>query len=81
MYKENVVLFGAGHIGKKCFYNSERNFEIVAVIDNNLKLQVGGLFENKIPIISIEDYMSNYREYDIVIAIREFSEVEEAQCI
>lgn len=76
MYKENVVLFGAGYIGKKCFYNSERNFEIVAVIDNNLKLE-GELFENRIPIISIEDYMRRYRECDILIAIREFSEVEE----
>lgn len=76
MCKENVVLFGAGYFGKKCFYNPDRNFEIVAVIDNNLKLE-GKLFENKIPIISIDDYMCHYRECDIVIAIREFSEVEE----
>lgn len=76
MFKENVVLFGAGYFGKKCFYNSERNFKIVAVIDNDLKLE-GELFENRLPIINMEEYMCNYREYEIVIAVREFSEVEE----
>lgn len=61
-----VVIFGAGEIGRRCFYNPNRRFEIVAVLDNNQSL-IGTLFENHIPIIGIDEYMQKYRAYEIVI--------------
>lgn len=70
-----VVMFGAGNIGKKYFYNPWRKNEIIAVLDNNCGLY-GQLFENRIPIIGIDEYMVKYRDYDIVIAMKEHSDVE-----
>lgn len=41
---EKVVIFGAGEIGKKYFYNPNKKAEIVAVLDNNKSL-IGSFFE------------------------------------
>lgn len=68
---EQVIIFGAGEIGRRCFYNPTRKFEIIAVLDNNPNL-IGTLFENSIPIIGIEDYMQKYREYGIVVTTYQY---------
>lgn len=73
---EIVVLFGAGKIGRRCFYNPKRNFDIVAVIDNNKDL-VGTQFEKKIPIIGLDDYVKKYRDYEILITMMKYKEVKE----
>lgn len=72
---EKVVIFGAGEIGKRCFYNPCRRFEIVAVIDNDSS-KIGLLFENKVPIISIGEYVEKYRECSIVITTANSEDVE-----
>ncbi len=72
---EKVVMFGAGHNGKKCFYNPWKNFEIIAVLDNNSDLS-GKLFENSIPIIGINEYMAMYRDFEIVLTMEEHLEAE-----
>ncbi len=68
---EQVIIFGAGHIGKRCFYNPCRKFEIIAVLDNNQKL-IGTLFENSIPIIGMQEYIENYSNYEIVITTYDY---------
>ncbi len=73
---KKVVMFGAGQVGRKYFYNPNRKNEIVAVLDNNKDL-IGKLFEERIPIISIEEYIEKYRLYDIVIAMVHYPEVEQ----
>ncbi|MBD5509230.1 MAG: methyltransferase domain-containing protein [Lachnospiraceae bacterium] len=73
---EKVVIFGAGKIGKSCFYNPNRRFEIIAVMDNNPAI-IGQLFEQKIPIIGVSEYMEKYREYDIVITMVAHKDIEE----
>lgn len=72
---KKVVMFGAGQVGKRYFYNPNRKFEIVAVLDNNKDL-IGRLFEETIPIISIKEYIEKYMSYEIVIALAHYSEVE-----
>lgn len=69
-------MFGAGELGRKYFYNPNRKNEIVAVLDNNKDL-IGKLFEEMIPVISIEEYIEKHRLYDIVIAIVHYSEIEQ----
>lgn len=72
---EKVVIFGAGQIGRKYFYNANKKAEIVAVLDNNKSL-IGSLFENALPIIDIEEYIEKYRKYEIVITMSKTSEAE-----
>ena len=76
---DKVVMFGAGKNGRNCFYNPWKKFEIIAVLDNNADLQREGtkLFEGKVPLIGIDEYMASYSDYDILIAIADSSEVEE----
>lgn len=73
---EKMVMFGAGRYGKNCFYNPWRKFDVVAVLDNNRNLQ-GKLFEDRIPIIGMGEYMSVYRDYGVIIAVADPFEVEE----
>lgn len=73
---ERVVMFGAGENGRHCYYNPWKNFEIVAVLDNNRDLW-GRLFEDKLPIIGIDEYMAAYKAYDIFIAVADPLGVEE----
>lgn len=72
---ERVVIFGAGELGKRCFYNPNRRFEIVAAIDNN-SAKWGGVFEKSIPIIGVSEYREKYRECDIVITMSKYKDVE-----
>lgn len=71
---EKVVLFGAGNTGTRYYNNKDRKTDILAVIDNDESIQ-GTLFQEKIPIISIEDYIRNYHNYAIVIASVKYCEV------
>ena len=71
---EKVVLFGAGKIATNYFHNRNRKFDIVAIIDNNKRIQ-GYRFENMIPIISIQDYVRDYYEYNIVITSAKYDEI------
>ena len=59
--EKKVVLFGAGKDAEKFFLMN--HLKIVAVIDNK---KTGRL--NGIPIISLNDYMNQYRECEIFIA-------------
>ncbi len=68
---EQVVIFGAGEIGKRCYYNPCRKFEIVAVLDNNPSL-IGTWFEDAVPIIDIHQYLKRFSEYEIVITTHDF---------
>ncbi len=72
---EKVVMFGAGQNGKKCFYNPWKKFEIIAVLDNNSDL-CGKLFENRVPIIGIDEYMASYGNYEIVLTMVDYVEAE-----
>lgn len=72
---EKVVMFGAGKNGRGCFHNPWKQFEIVAVLDNNCDLH-GKLFENKVPIIGINEYMADYRDNDILITVEDHVKVE-----
>lgn len=62
---EKVVLFGSGKIGRRV-YNRIGN-KIIAVIDNNDK-KWGNMFEQDIPIISMEEYLAKYKGIPVVIA-------------
>lgn len=64
--RDKFVLFGAGLTGKGVieYFGRER---VVAIIDNSPQKQ-GGNFEN-LPIISLEEYIANYRQFQIVISI------------
>lgn len=73
---EKVVMFGARKIGRRCFHNPNRYYEIVAVLDN-YKDSKGNFFDKDIPFIGIDEYKNYYREYEIIIAIRDFHGVEE----
>lgn len=73
---EKVVIFGGGKIGRKYFYNPNRRFEIVAVIDNNRDI-IGTFFEEVIPIIGIDEYLRKYRQFNIVITTAKTQAVEE----
>lgn len=73
-YVKKMVIFGAGKYGKYCYYNPWRDFEIVAVLDNHL---YGKMFEDKIPIIGIDEYMASYINYEILITMKDTSEAEE----
>lgn len=68
-------MFGAGKNGRKCFYNPWKKFEIIAVLDNNSSLS-GQLFEDKLLIIGMNEYMKSYREYEILITMADYSDVE-----
>ncbi|MCM1047744.1 MAG: methyltransferase domain-containing protein [Clostridiales bacterium] len=72
---KKVVIFGAGKRGKNYYYNPWRKFDIVAVLDNNPDL-CGKLFENKIPIIGIDEYMEIYKDYEILITMANYMEAE-----
>lgn len=73
---DKVVLFGAGKIGRKCFNSPRRNYDIVAVIDNNKDL-IGTMFAQNVPIIGIDEYLEKYREYDIIITPVDCKAIEE----
>ena len=73
---KKVVLFGAGKVGRRCFYNLIKKFDIVAVIDNNKEL-IGKKFEKNIPIIGLDDYVKKYRNCEILITLMKDEEVKE----
>ncbi len=66
-----VVLFGAGKIGKYVLGHTAH--EVVAVIDNNPEIQgqcVGGK-----PIISLDEYKKSYGDYKILISTYKVDEI------
>lgn len=74
---EKVVLFGAGKIGRRCFYSPRRSFDIVAVIDNNKDLINTKFEQTNIPIIGIQEYKERYREFNIVITLTNVESVKQ----
>ena len=72
---KKVVMFGAGNVGRNNFYNSNRKSEIIAVLDNNKEL-IGKVFEGTVPIIGMEEYVSKYIAYEIIITMVHFREAE-----
>ena len=72
---KKVVMFGAGNVGRNYFYNSNRKSEIIAVLDNNKEL-IGKVFEGTVPIIGMEEYVSKYIAYEIIITMVHFREAE-----
>ena len=73
---EKIVLFGAGKMARKYFYNLRKYYDIVAVIDNNKDL-IGKQFKKNIPIIGLDDYVAKYRGCDILITMMKYEEVKE----
>ncbi len=71
---ENVVLYGAGYVGKKCYQNPCRRFKIVAVLDRNETLY-GTEFAPDVPIIEIDEYIAKYRACNIVITSYKYEEI------
>ena len=66
-----VVLFGAGEIGKRVLRNSK--YDVVAVIDNNPEIQ-GKKIDGK-EIIQLEKYKKLYLEYKIIISTSKVEEI------
>ncbi len=75
MYHEELVLFGAGMIGRKTYKKYKGIYRITAVIDNALEKQ-GEVFEEGIRIISFNEYMQNYRKIRVMISVAETAEIE-----
>lgn len=71
-----VVLFGAGEIGKSILEKSK--YEVLAVIDNNAEKQGGQLFGK--PIISLSEYLKLYNKYQILISTYKIDEIKEQLC-
>lgn len=69
-----VVLFGAGKDAEKIVKTN--HFKIVAVIDN----KKSGIW-NGIPIITLNDYMKKYSEYEIMIASLKYAKEIREQLI
>lgn len=69
----NVVLFGAGEMGKRIIEKSK--YDIIAVIDNNPEMcgkQVCGK-----RIVSLDEYKKSYSEYQILISTYRIDEIKE----
>lgn len=71
----SIVMFGAGKIAKRVYAHMDGK-NIAAVIDNDMEKQ-GGKFEGKIFIISLDEYLKNYKEKKILIASVYIKEIEE----
>lgn len=70
----SIVLFGAGKIAERVYKRiGEEN--IAAVIDNNIEKQ-GKQFQEKILIISLDEYIKHYSEKKIIIASVYVDEIE-----
>lgn len=67
-----MILFCAGKMAERVYRTTKD--EIVAVIDNHKK----GMF-HEIPIITLEDYLSNYLEYPIRIAVANYRVIREIE--
>lgn len=68
----NMVLFGAGEMCRKILAKSKYN--VVAVIDNNPKLQ-GQQMDGK-RIINLNEYKKSYREYPILISTYRIDDIK-----
>ena len=68
MYREQILLFGAGVYARKVLNKVEAEFDIEAVIDNK-KNAWGSLFAERYHIISIEEYKRVYINKRILVAV------------
>ena len=75
MKKEEVVLFGAGKIGRKTYERYKDTYRIRAVIDNDLMKQGTGFAEG-IRIISYEEYRQSYTNVEVMVSTAAAAEVE-----
>ena len=75
MKKEEVVLFGAGKIGRKTYERYKDTYRIRAVIDNDLMKQGTGFAEG-IKIISYEEYRQSYTNVEVMVSTAAAAEVE-----
>lgn len=66
-----VVLFGAGAMGKKLLEKS--SYEVIALIDNNPVLQ--GQYIGGKPVISLDIYKKSYSTYKILISSYNIDEI------
>lgn len=67
-----VVLFGAGQLGQSILEKAK--YDVVAVIDNDSKIQGKQLYEK--PIIGLDQYKSLYSEYMILISTYKVDEIK-----
>lgn len=70
---DRIILFGAGKDAEKIYKEVP---EIVAVIDNN---KTGSW--NGVPIITLDEYIDKYREYDIFIGSLRYAKEMERQLL
>lgn len=74
-HSNTVVLWGIGTRGEEAwdlFLNNGVN--VIAAIDSNMTVQ--GKTWHRVPVISFEEYMANYRDFVIIITPKEADSIE-----
>ncbi len=71
-----VVLFGAGEMGKRALKNP--GYDVVAVIDSDLEKQ-GNYISGRL-IIGLDEYKKDYSGYKILISCYKLDEIEALLC-
>lgn len=64
---KEIVIYGAGEIGKNIIPLICNQFDIIAIIDRDASFYGKKLFD--IPVISIDDYIEKYSSNEILIAL------------
>lgn len=67
---EEVILFGYGKQGKKVLSTLQKDFKIIAIVDNDAK-KTGGTIDT-IPVLYFDDAVELLKKYKIIVTVAEY---------